>query len=99
MTVPPKISQRSPRTLDSNSTEIMKNILENIARENFRTSGYITRPRRDRPTAWTFSSPPRSPFYTTNSVRDALQRRERAHRKSLTKPSFFKNWIDVFLHR
>ncbi len=77
----------------------MSKILENIARENFRTSGYITHPRRERRSSWTFSAPPRSPFYTTSAIRDALQRRERAHLKAQSKPSIFQNWINVFLHR
>lgn len=77
----------------------MKNVFETIARENFRTSGYITHPRRERRSSWTFTSAPRSPFYTTNAVRDALQRRERAHLKAQSKPSLFQNWINVFLHR
>lgn len=77
----------------------MNNVFENIARENFRTSGYITHPRRERRSSWTFSAPPRSPFFTTNAVRDALQRRERAQLKSQSKPSLLQNWIHVLLHR
>ncbi len=77
----------------------MNKIFENIARENFKTSGYITHPRRERRSGWTFSSPPRSPFFTTNAVRDAIQRRERASLKAQHKTSFLQNWINVFLHR
>jgi hypothetical protein len=77
----------------------MKNVLESIARENFCTSGYLSHPRRERRSSWTFSAPPRSPYYTSNTVSDALQRRERAHFKAQTKPSLLQNWINVFLHR
>lgn len=77
----------------------MNKVFETIARENFRTSGYIQHPRRERRSSWTFATPPRSPFFTTDAVRDALQRRERAHLKSQSKPSLFQNWINVFLHR
>lgn len=77
----------------------MSKIFESIARENFRTSGYIKYPRRERRSSWTFTAPPRSPFYNTSSVRDALERRERAHLKAHSKLSLFQNWINVFLHR
>ncbi|HKK18724.1 MAG TPA: hypothetical protein VJ952_08590 [Opitutales bacterium] len=76
----------------------MKNIFENIARENFRSSGYISHPSRERRTPWTFSSPPQIPFYRADTVRDALQRRERALRRGKPKPSFFRNLLDVILH-
>lgn len=77
----------------------MNKVFENIARENFRTSGYLTHPRRERRSSWTFSTPPRSPFYTANAVRDALQRRERAQLRIQNKPSLLQNWIHVLLHR
>ena len=96
------ISQTSRKALASNffnSGKPMSKIFEHIARENFRTSGYISLPRRERRSSWTFTAPPRSPFYTTNAVRDALQRRERAHLKAHSKPSFLQNCINVFLHR
>jgi len=77
----------------------MNKVFETIARENFRTSGYITHPRRERRSGWTFSSPPRSPFFTTNAVRDAIQRREQASLKAHHKTSLFQHCINVFLHR
>ena len=77
----------------------MNKVFENIARENFRSSGYLTHPRRERRSSWTFSAPPRSPFYSTNAVRDALQRRERAELKNRNKSSFLQNCIHVLLHR
>ena len=77
----------------------MRNVFESIARENFRTSGYISHPRRERRSSWTFSPAPRTAFNSTNSVRDALQRRERAYLKTQRKPSLFQNCINVFLHR
>lgn len=77
----------------------MNNILENIARENFRSSGYITHPGSERRTSWTYTAPPRSPFYTTDTVRDALQRRERALHRETTKPSFLEYCLNVIFHR
>ncbi|MEC8614719.1 MAG: hypothetical protein VXY17_04880 [Verrucomicrobiota bacterium] len=77
----------------------MRNVFETIARENFRTSGYISHPRRERRSAWTFSPLTRTLFHSTNAVRDAIQRRERAYLKSQSKPSFFQNCINVLLHR
>lgn len=77
----------------------MNKVFETIARENFRTSGFMTHPRRERRSPWTFTSLPKSPLHTANSVRDALHRRERAHLKAQSKPSVLKHWIHVFLHR
>ena len=77
----------------------MKNVFETIARENFRTSGYISHPRRERRISWTFSPAPRASFRSTNTVRDALQRREQAYLKTQSKPSLLKNCINVLLHR
>lgn len=77
----------------------MSNVLESIARENFRSSGYITHPARERRSRWTFTSPPRSPFTTVDTVRDALQRRERAARREQGKSRFLQNCLHVFFHR
>jgi hypothetical protein len=77
----------------------MRNVFETIARENFRTSGYISHPRRERRSSWTFSTTPRGPSHSTNAVRNAIQRRERAHLKTQSKPSLFQNCINVLLHR
>ena len=77
----------------------MRNVFETIARENFRNSGYISHPRRERRSSWTFSPAPRTPFHSTNAVRDALQRRERAYLKTQSKPSLLQNCINVLLDR
>lgn len=77
----------------------MNDILENIARENFRSSGYITRPSSERRVPWSFSAPPKSPFFTSDTVRDALQRRERALHRESQKPSLFQNLLNVLFHR
>lgn len=77
----------------------MNKVFETIARENFRSSGYITHPKKERRSGWTFSSPPRSPFFTTNAVRNALQRRERAVTKLQRKPNIILNYLNVLLHR
>ncbi|MFO8026245.1 MAG: hypothetical protein R6U56_01100 [Opitutales bacterium] len=75
----------------------MNNIFENIARENFRSSGYITHPSRERRIRWTFSNPPQSPFHKTDTVRDALRRRERALHRTDGKSSLLKVLANVFL--
>jgi|MDTB01.1.fsa_nt_gb hypothetical protein len=77
----------------------MSKILESIARENFRRSGYLTHPGRERPSRWTFTAPPRSPFHISDTVRDALQRRERALDRKSDKHGFFHDWINAFFPR
>ena len=77
----------------------MSKILENIARENFRSSGYIQHPSRERRTPWTFSSPPRSPLQSIDTVRDALERRERAMQRQSAKTGAFFSCLNVFLYR
>lgn len=73
----------------------MNNVFENIARENFRSSGYISHPSRERRVPWTFTTPPQSPFHKADTVRDALQRRERALYRKNPKPSLFKSLLNV----
>lgn len=75
----------------------MNHIFENIARENFRSSGYITHPGRERRIRWTFSAPPQSPFFKSDTVRDVLRRRERALRREKSKPSILKALLNVLL--
>ncbi|MGJ8649579.1 MAG: hypothetical protein ACSHX4_04410 [Opitutaceae bacterium] len=77
----------------------MSRVLDKIARENFRTSGYLTHPSRERRTSWTFLSPPRSPSYSTDSVRSALQRREQALHRQNRKPTFIQNCLNVIFDR
>ena len=77
----------------------MSDILENIARENFRSSGYITHPRSERRVPWTFKAPPRSPLPTTDAVRSALQRRESALLRESAKPSRLRDWIHALVRR
>lgn len=75
----------------------MNDIFQNIARENFRSSGYISHPSRERRIPWTFSAPPQSPFFKTDTVRDALQRRERALHRENPKPSLFKSLLNAII--
>lgn len=77
----------------------MSKVLDSIARENFRSSGYLTHPVRERRSRWTFSPPPRIPFATVDTVRDALQRRERAALREQGKHRFLQNCLHVLLHR
>ena len=77
----------------------MSKTLERIARENFRSSGAIRHRSRECRIRWTFTDPPRSPFYTTDAVRDTLQRRERAERRQSGKQNFLNDCLNVFFHR
>ena len=73
----------------------MNHIFENIARENFRSSGYIQHPTRERRIRWSFSKPPQMSFQNADLVRDALVRRERALQRESNKPSILKAIINV----
>jgi len=79
----------------------MRDILQTIARENFRQSGYITHPGRERRTRWSFSTPPRSPCLHTSAVLGAVQRREQARARvdSHTPTSFLKSLIHALVRR
>ncbi|HAV14667.1 MAG TPA: hypothetical protein DCX06_14415 [Opitutae bacterium] len=77
----------------------MSDVLEAIARENFRSSGYLSHPSRERRKSWTFSKPPRSPFHSNDAVRGALKRREKALHRQQRKPTFIQTCLNAFLHR
>lgn len=77
----------------------MRNTYETIARENFCSSGYLTHPKREPRASLSFSTAPQRLFHSANSVRDALQRRERASRKAQTKPSLLANCLNALFHR
>lgn len=77
----------------------MSKILESIARENFRSSGYLSQPGRERPVRWTFTPPPRSPFDAPDTVQDAIQRRERALHRRGGKNNFLHNCLNVVFNR
>ncbi len=77
----------------------MRNVLQAIARENFRSSGYITHVGGERRKPWTFTNPPKSPFLITDTVSVALQRRENALLRQRPKTSLIKNCLNVILHR
>ena len=46
----------------------MSSILQNIARENFRTSGYISHPVSEPQSRWFFVKPPSSPFFRNGYI-------------------------------
>jgi hypothetical protein len=75
----------------------MNSIFENIARENFRSSGYIKHPSRERRIRWTFSARPQIPFHKPDTIRDALRRRESALHREKNKPSILKALLNVLL--
>ncbi len=78
----------------------MANILQQIARENFRSSGYITQPSRERTKPWQFTAPPKSPFTQTDTVHSALQRREKVQSRVLeSNSSIFKTCLNALLHK
>jgi len=72
----------------------MHNSLEDIARENFRSSGFITRPGSERHVPWSFSSPPQSPYTQTDAVSAIEARRANAHERENLPP----NKILTFFH-
>lgn len=77
----------------------MRNIFETISRENFRNSGYLRHPSSERRTEWQFTSPPRSPFQSADTVRSALLRRESAQHRKPTTISLLQNCVNVFFRR
>jgi hypothetical protein len=77
----------------------MRNIFETISRENFRSSGYFSHPSSERRTEWQFTSPPRSPFNSADTVRSALLRRESAERRKQTKQTLLQNCLNVLFSR
>ena len=78
----------------------MANSLQRIARENFRSSGYITQTSRERNEPLQFTDPPKSPFTQTDTVHSALQRRKRVQlREPQSNWSILKNHLNALLHR
>ncbi|MGB0184796.1 MAG: hypothetical protein ACPF9Q_05140 [Opitutales bacterium] len=72
----------------------MDNSLEEIARENFRSSGFITRPGSERRVPWSYASLPRSPYTQTDAVRAIEARRAHANERENLPP----NKLLTFLH-
>ena len=78
----------------------MSAILQNIARENFRTSGYISHPVSEPQSRWSFVKPPSSPFSATDTLHSALQRRVQAYeRNHQQKPSLLRSCLNVIFRR
>lgn len=77
----------------------MSKLYEHIARENFKSSGYLSQPGRGGRSRWTFTAPPRFSPGGSDEVRDALQRRERALHRQNAKPTLFHELLNVLLHR
>lgn len=77
----------------------MRNILESIARENFRSSGFVSRLKSDRRSEWEYLAPPRSPYTARNTIDTMIQRRERAQQRTQTKTSLLRYCFNALLHR
>lgn len=78
----------------------MSPILQNIARENFRKSGYITHPVSEPPSRWSFVKAPSNPFSATDTLHTALQRRMQAEENNHPKkPSLLRTCLNVILSR
>ena len=80
----------------------MHNIFETISRENFRSSGYITHPGSERRTQWRYTTPPRSPFQTADTVRSVMLRRDSAEQRKQTKQTIqtiLQNCLNVLFRR
>lgn len=74
-------------------------VLEAIARENFRSSGYISHSANERRTSWISPKPSSSPIYTNDAVSGVLKRREIARNRQQQKTSFIKNCLNAFFQR
>ena len=78
----------------------MSPTLQNIARENFRNSGYISHPVSQPPNRWSFAQPPSSPFAATDTLQSALQRRLQANERiQQEKPSRLRTYLNVIFRR
>lgn len=92
----------------------MPSILRTIARENFKMSGYLSHPGRDRPTRWEFVAPPGNPCRRIDPVESIQVRRAAGHctaaghmnghrtaghRTQSSQISFFRNCLHAFFRR
>lgn len=77
----------------------MRNTFQTIARENFRSSGYITHPTDERGERWSYVSPPKSPFPTNDTVLAALQRGENPKLRHKPKPSILRICLNAIFRR
>ncbi|MGC6454921.1 MAG: hypothetical protein ACON39_03710 [Coraliomargaritaceae bacterium] len=78
----------------------MSPVLQNIARENFRSSGYISHPVSEPPSHWCFVKAPSSPFSATDTLQTVLQRRVQAQERTHPKrPSLLRFCLNVILRR
>ncbi|NCG08119.1 MAG: hypothetical protein GWO81_00890 [Verrucomicrobia bacterium] len=77
----------------------MDNSLEHIARENFRSSGFITRPGSERRVPWSFTEVPRTPFTQTDAVRAIEARRAHAHERQNLPPNKILTFLNALFPR
>lgn len=77
----------------------MRNIIESIALENFRSSGFITRPLKERPSRWEYLTPPSSRYASRDTVDTIILRRERALYRSKSKTNLIQNFFNAFFRR
>lgn len=78
----------------------MSPTLQSIARENFRSSGYISHPVTEPRGRFHFVQPPSNPFPATDTLHTALQRRVQADKRQQPKrPSLLKTCLDAILRR
>lgn len=78
----------------------MSPTLQSIARENFRSAGYISHPVSEPSGRFHFVQPPTNPFPATDTLQTALQRRMQADKRHEPKrPSLLKTCLDAILRR
>ncbi len=78
----------------------MPNILQNIARENFRNSSFLTQPGKERRTHWEYVALPSSPYRRRSDSSDGiLERRNNAVSRNQSKFFSFRSLLNVFLRR
>jgi hypothetical protein len=77
----------------------MDNSLEHIARENFRSSGFITRPGSERRVPWSFTNIPSTPYTQTDAVGAIEARRADAHERQNAQPNKLLTFINALFAR
>lgn len=77
----------------------MDNVLQKIARENFRNAGYLRHPSHERRASWTFTTPPTTRAFTPDTVRTVLRRRREAADRAEAKPTPMRSALHALLHR
>lgn len=77
----------------------MRSLIESIALENFKSSGFISRPASERRTNWEYLTPPRAPYASKDALHNMIERRENARYRKQHRTSLLRHCFNAFLHR